>query len=111
MRPIPHGFGAVLLVGCFVMVIPAASEHEGLMAPCGGRYANYAPTPEEIETILHDHQAWLDSERNQEDIRRANLCQANLQYAFLKEADLRLAILSGVNLRRASLDGTKLHRG
>jgi hypothetical protein len=108
MRPIPRCFVAVVLVGCFVTAVAVAGE-----LGCDGSYKGRTLSPEELATVLHNHQAWLASDRKWDDERRANLCQANLfraklLTANLEEANLSWANLQGANLTRANLQGAYL---
>lgn len=103
MRPVPKLFVAVVLVGCFAAAVAVAGELE-----CKGLHKGRMPTPEELATILRNHQAWLASDRKQDDERRANLCQADLQEARLFRADLRGADLQKAVLFKADLQGANL---
>jgi hypothetical protein len=114
----------ILLVGCLVAAVAVAGEQEGTVAWCIGPYAKRQPTPEELATVLRNHEEWVkDGRRKVNDPRRANLCQAsldganlqqtNLQKAYLREAhlqkaDLDLADLQGAHLQRANLQGADL---
>jgi hypothetical protein len=62
-------------------------------------------TPEELQTILAKHKAWLNNEEGGE---RANLSDANLSYANLSYANLRNANLSYANLSDANLSYANL---
>ena len=62
-------------------------------------------TPEELGSILHKHQLWLDDEDGGE---RADLKGANLSWAKLSKADLRYADLEDANLTGANLTGDDL---
>jgi uncharacterized protein YjbI with pentapeptide repeats len=108
MRPIPKSFVAAILVGCFVTAVAVAGEQEGAVASCGGLYVNRTPTPEELATVLRNHEAWWESGRKPDDQRRANLCQAFLANADLQEADLQEADLRGADLQEADLRGANL---
>jgi uncharacterized protein YjbI with pentapeptide repeats len=57
--------------------------------------------PSELKTILDQHRLWVES--NQKQGTRANLKDANLQYADLLDANLR-----GANLQYADLQGADL---
>jgi hypothetical protein len=110
MGLIPKLLSLVLLVGCLDMAVAIAGE-----LACDGPYQGRGLTPEELATVLHNHQAWLGSGREQDDKRRANLCQANLQKARLVRANLQEARLDGVNFQEAELPsinlrGTLLYR-
>jgi hypothetical protein len=70
---------------------------------CDGPYKGLTLTPEQLATVLRNHQAWLASDSKQDDERRANLCQANLQEADLHNTNLQEAILSQANLQKANL--------
>ncbi len=98
MRLIPKHFVAVVLVGCFVMAIAVAGELE-----CEGPYRGRTLTPEELATVLRNHQAWLASGRERDDKRRANLCQANLQKVRLVKTNLQGAALDAAKLQGAHL--------
>ncbi len=72
-------------------------------------------TPEEIQTILIKHRAWLNNERegsradlSDAVLRGADLRDAVLSDAVLRGADLRDAVLSGAYLRGAVLRGADL---
>jgi uncharacterized protein YjbI with pentapeptide repeats len=62
-------------------------------------------TPEELQTILARHAAWL---RNEPEGTRANLPGADLYGANLYGADLSRANLYGANLYGADLSGANL---
>jgi hypothetical protein len=108
MRPMAEVFIAVLLVGWLVATVAVAGEREGAMEPCKDSYTHRRPTPEELATVLRNHQEWLkDAEKKPTDRRRANLCQADLraatlQGAILNEANLQEADLSGATSRGPS---------
>ncbi len=124
MRPMEEVLIPILLVGCLVAAVAVAGEQEGTVAWCIGPYAKRQPTPEELATVLRNHEEWVkDGRRKVNDPRRANLCQAsldganlqqtNLQKAYLREAhlqkaDLDLAGLQGAHLQRANLQGADL---
>jgi uncharacterized protein YjbI with pentapeptide repeats len=110
MRPMAEVFIRVFLVGCLIAVVAVAGEQEGTVALCGGPYANRTPTSEELTTVLRNHQAWLASDRKQDDERRANLCQATLQKADLFQANLQGANLQQANLQKANLSGANLQQ-
>ena len=103
MRPIPKSIIAVVLVGCFVAAVALAGERE-----CEGPYKGRALTPEELATVLRNHQAWLASGSKRADVRRANLCQADLREARLSWADLSKADLRGADLLMADLREAEL---
>jgi Pentapeptide repeats (8 copies) len=108
MRPLSNGLSVVLVVGCFVAAVVVAGEQEGIVEPCEGPYKGRTPTPEELQTILRNHQAWLESGRKPDDERQANLCQADLSGANLQEALLFWANLQGARLLWANLQGAFL---
>jgi Pentapeptide repeats (8 copies) len=87
-----------LLVGCLIAAVVVAGEQE-----CDGPYKGRRPTPEELETILRNHQASLYSGRETNDTQRANLCQAALRGADLQGAKLGGANLQGADLSEANL--------
>jgi len=64
------------------------------------------PTPEQIATILADHEKWL---RGQTDGVRANLYGANLKGANLKGANLKGADLTSADLTSANLTSANLY--
>jgi hypothetical protein len=105
MRSIPNRFVAVLLVGCLATAVAVAGEQEGIVASCGGAYANRTPTPKEIATVLRNHQTWVESNGAPDDPRKANLCQANLAGANLQGARLGGADLQDADLLGANLQG------
>jgi pentapeptide repeat protein len=92
-----------LLVGCLATAVGVAGELE-----CDGPYKGRTPTPEELATVLSNHQAWVGSNRAPDDARKANLCQARLGGAALQKADLWGADLQGASLRGAALQGALL---
>jgi hypothetical protein len=96
MRVIAEVFIPVLVIGCLVAAVAVAWKREGAVASCGGAYANRTPTPEELTTVLRNHQAWVESYGAADNVRKANLCQANLRGANLQEAEL-----FGANLQEA----------
>ena len=103
------------LVGGLLAVAAVAQGQEGVPKLCDGPYRNRTLTPETLETVLRDHQAWLASEAGSNDTRKANLCGAMLESAFLPGADLRGANLQdvdlhGANLRKADLGEAQLQR-
>jgi Pentapeptide repeats (8 copies) len=98
MRPIPKCLVAVILARCFVTAVAVAGE-----LGCDGPYKGLTLAPEELATVLRNHQAWLESDRKRDDERKANLCQANLQEADLHDANLQEAILHQANLHKANL--------
>jgi hypothetical protein len=71
----------VLLVGCLNMIVAMAGE-----PACDGPYKGRTLTPEELATVLDNHQAWAESDRKPDDERRANLCGADLGEAHLQGA-------------------------
>jgi hypothetical protein len=110
MGLIPKVLSVVLLVGCLVTAVAVAGELE-----CKGPYKDRMLTPEELATVLDNHQAWLGSGRERDDKRRANLCQANLEKARLVRTNLQGASLDGASLQEAELSninlrGTRLFR-
>jgi Pentapeptide repeats (8 copies) len=105
MGPIPKMLSLVLLVGCLDTTVAIAGEQA-----CNGPYKGRTLTPEELAPVLHNHQAWLASDRTQDDERRANLCQATLQGADLSRADLQGATLQGADFYGADLQGATLSR-
>jgi Pentapeptide repeats (8 copies) len=112
MRPIFGSLSVTLLVSSLIAVVVVAGEQEGLEGPpCEGLYKGHTPTPEELETVLRSHQAWLNAGNEPNDERRANLCQANLRWATLRRrTNLRWANLQGANLITADLFGARLVR-
>jgi uncharacterized protein YjbI with pentapeptide repeats len=105
MQPISRGLSVALLTGCLIAAVAVAREQGGSEGPpCEGSYKGRTPSLEELEAVLHNHQMWWEeSDRNQDDARRANLCQADL-----READLPRAVLHGANLQGAVLAGANL---
>jgi Pentapeptide repeats (8 copies) len=103
MRPICRSLSVVLLAGCFVTAVAVAGERR-----CEGPYKGLRLTPEELATVLRNHQAWLKSKREPTDERRANLCQADLQKARLDGANLQKSSLHGSNLQEANLTKANL---
>jgi pentapeptide repeat protein len=77
---------------------------------CHGPYSERTLTPEELATVLRNHQTWLESDRNRDDERRATLCLVNLQGADLSGANLQEANLSFAKLQEANLSGANLQR-
>ena len=70
-------------------------------------------TQQELDTIIENHQHWLNVDCKGWEGMRANLCGADLRGADLRGADLRGANLSGAdlceaNLYRANLCGANL---
>jgi Pentapeptide repeats (8 copies) len=109
MRSISDSLSVALLVGCLVMAVAVAGEQEGLVdPPCEGPYKGRTPTPEELETVLRHHQAWLMAGGEPNDERRADLCQAHLRRAHLQGAHLQGAHLQGADLQGADLQGADL---
>jgi hypothetical protein len=98
MGPIPKMLSVVLLLGCLDSAVAMAGE-----PACDGPYKGHTLTPEELATVLRKHQAWLKSDGNRDDERRANLCQADLREANLRNASLYTASLQGADLREANL--------
>ena len=113
MRMIAEIVIPVLIVGCLIASVVVAREQD-----CDGPYKGRRPTPEELATVLRNHQPWLESGTKPDEMRRANLCRAdlsradlqgvNLSYANLQGADLSRADLQGANLSRADLQGANL---
>lgn len=62
-------------------------------------------TAEELKEILRKHELWLnnDSQGEEADLYRANLCGADLYEENLSKADLNRAFLSGANLSYTNL--------
>jgi uncharacterized protein YjbI with pentapeptide repeats len=92
-----------LLGGCLVVAVAMAGEQA-----CDGPYKDRTLSPEELMTVLRNHQAWRASGERPNDSRRANLCRAildgaDLEGAELPRADLRQARLSEAKLQRALL--------
>ncbi len=105
MGPIPKVLSLVLLVGCLDSAVAIAGE-----VACDGPYKDRKLTLEELATVLRDHEAWLKSEREPHDTRRANLCQASLFQANLQGADLTQVDLQGAYLDEADLSRANLFR-
>ena len=103
MRPLLRRLSVALLVGCLTVAVAVPGAQE-----CNGPYKGRWPTPEEIETILRNHQAWQEAGARPNDERRANLCQVGLHEANLQGALLRKADLQGARLLRANLQGAYL---
>jgi uncharacterized protein YjbI with pentapeptide repeats len=103
MGPIPKVLSLVLLVGCLDLAIAMAGE-----PACDGPYKGRTLTPEELATVLRDHQAWLKSGSMRQDERKANLCHADLREVLLLGARLDRANLWGARLDRADLQGADL---
>jgi hypothetical protein len=103
MQSVSNRLSMVLLVGYLVMSVAVAGEQEGIMRPCEGPYKGRRPTREEFETLLRNHQAWLEARGGPNDERRANLCQANLAGTSLIAVNLQGASLDAANLQRANL--------
>jgi len=93
----------VLLAGCLMAAVVVAGAQD-----CDGPYKDRSPTPEDLAAVLRNHQTWLESGGAQDDVQRANLCQANLPVANLQGANLRGADLQGANLGVADLQGANL---
>jgi uncharacterized protein YjbI with pentapeptide repeats len=104
MGPIPKVLSLVLLVGCLDLAIAMAGE-----PACDGPYKGRTLTPEELATVLRDHQAWLKSGSMRQDERKANLCHADLREVLLLGATLDWATLWGARLDRADLQGATLN--
>jgi hypothetical protein len=98
MGPIPQMLRLVLLVGCLDIAVAMAGEEA-----CDGPYKGRRLTPEELATVLRNHEAWLKSAKIPNDERRANLCQADLFEANFQGADLLVANLQGADLAMANL--------
>jgi hypothetical protein len=110
MRPLSNSLSVVLVVGCLSIVVAVAGEPE-----CEGPYKGRKLTPEELETVLRNHYQWQETQRDPNDARRANLCQAdltetNLQKAKLSLANLQEANLIGADLQEADLVGANFQR-
>jgi uncharacterized protein YjbI with pentapeptide repeats len=108
MRLIARSIIIVVLVGCFVAAVAGAEEQE-----CESPYKGLTLTPEELETVLHNHQTWLEALEagvKPNDERRANLCQAVLEKANLQRARLEVADLQGARLFWTNLQGARLQR-
>jgi uncharacterized protein YjbI with pentapeptide repeats len=115
MRRISRRLSVALLVGCLATVGVMAGAQE-----CDGPYKEMTLTPEELATVLSNHQTWLENDKKEDDKRRANLCQANLQEAnlyntnlqgaSLYQADLHKANLVQANLQEAILMRANLHK-
>src|SRR5262245_55697842 len=103
MRLMAEVFIPRLLVGCLVAAaaVPGAQE-------CEGPYKDRALTPEELATVLRNHQEWLKARGEPNDERRANLCRADLNSANLQKANLQQADLSAANLQEAYLFAVNL---
>jgi Pentapeptide repeats (8 copies) len=115
MRLMAEVFIPVLLVGCLVAALAVAEEREISLTSCEGPYKGRTLTSEELATVLRNHPLWLKPGREQDDKRRANLCQADLNGANLEGAKLRGANLAGgnlagANLARADLRGAALQK-
>jgi hypothetical protein len=116
MRPLSRSLSVALLVGCFATAVAVTGEQEGIVGPCEGPYKRRTPSPEELETVLRNHQEWLKNDgKRLNDMRRANLCQAylietNLQKADLTGANLQEAYLIRINLQKARLTETNLQK-
>jgi hypothetical protein len=96
MRPMAEVFIAVLLVGCLSTAVAVAGVQVVIVGPCEGPYKGRTPTPEELETVLRNHQAWRKAGGAPNDGWRANLCEA-----ALVEANLQDAVLFWANLQKA----------
>jgi hypothetical protein len=103
MGLIPKVLSVVLLVGCLDSAVPMAGEID-----CDGPYKGRKLTPEEVATVLHNHQTWQSSGSKANDTRRARLCAARLTGADLRKANLQEAKLSGANLQRSWLNNANL---
>ena len=112
MRPLSRSLSVALLVGCLVAAVAVAEEQE-----CDGPYKGRALSPEELATVLRNHEAWVEvylrttylawpeSAIALHDQPRPNLCQADLQEANLRGANLLGANLLGANLRGPTCRG------
>jgi uncharacterized protein YjbI with pentapeptide repeats len=110
MRPMPEVFIPILLVGCLVVIVAVAGEQG-----CEGPYKGRTPTPEELATLLHNHERYSQApimtpgrSKWKANLCEADLSKANLEKALLSWADLRGARLWEVNLQRAGLVGANL---
>lgn len=65
-------------------------------------------TPDELNTILENHQHWLKENCEGWENMKADLSDADLSDADLRGADLRGAYLRGADLRGANLRGADL---
>jgi hypothetical protein len=110
MRLMAEVFIPVLLVGCLVAALAVAEEREISLTSCEGPYKGRTLTSEELATVLRNHPLWLKPGREQDDKRRANLCQADLNGANLEGAKLRGANLAGARLAGGNLAGANLAR-
>lgn len=119
-------FGIAPLAG-FLLIAGLSAVGEAL--ECKGPYRDGGtPKMEALKKGLEEHQAWIEAGRQRADLRRANLCganlvkvafdrtdlsgadlsQANLREARFVGADLRAVFMSGADLRRANLSEAKL---
>lgn len=73
---------------------------------CGGAFDGKNLTYEQLVDVLKLYKSWLNDGAVDGDVRRANLCGANLEYAILNGANLRGANLTGANLGYTSLGET-----
>ena len=104
---------ALLLIGVVlisraapVAATPAPKVVPPVAAPpvCNGKYkGERKPSPDELADILRKHTEWVRDAGRDNDARRANLCDADLDGAYLYDASL-----SGANLRFADLRGANL---
>jgi hypothetical protein len=110
MRLIPKNLVALALVGYSVTAVAMAGEID-----CDSPFKGRTPAPEELVTVLRNHEVWLESGAKSDDTRRANLCRAdlqraNLQGATLDRVNLQEARLDGANLQGATLNGADLQQ-
>jgi hypothetical protein len=118
MRLIPKILSVVLLAGCLVVTNAVVAGQKSSDHGCGpygyALYVGRTPTHEETMTVLDNHEAWLKSEKEPSDIRRANLCKVNYKGLRMQRAswpregspNLRGANLKEANLQEAQLKGT-----
>ena len=106
MRLARHILSMVVLIGCLSMAVAVFGEQKSIEdRPCMGPYKDRTLTPEELATVLRNHQAWLESGMKSDDERRANLCQADLSGANLQGADLRGPTCRGPTCARPTCRG------
>jgi hypothetical protein len=111
VRLICNILSVVVLVGCLATAVAVAREQKRPQKQVWCKNPdNYTLTPEELETVLRNHQAWLQSGRQPNDTRRVNLCSADLQGANLEKANLQRAGLFGTDLQKANLRGADLRQ-
>jgi len=110
----------IIVVGTLALLsLGATAEEKEKCGPYDG--VDLTNDPVLLERILSVHKEWLaDSERSEDDPRRANLCRAdlamvdlswscaNLSEAYLLGADLSKAYLGKANLSEANLRGADL---